>query len=119
MLRRLRTFSKETCMRKTIWKWIECILAVLLLAAAVCGVTLLRAASQVEAVWQKAQEKVEAVTLPNDPAFGAPTVTVLGWKAELLSASLTRSLDEKLPDNAVYDFVQARLPQYADRKSVV
>ncbi len=101
-------------MRKTIWKWIECILAVLLLAAAVCGVTLLRAASQVEAVWQKAQEKVEAVTLPNDPAFGAPTVTVLGWKAELLSASLTRSLDEKLPDNAIYDLVQERLPQYAE-----
>ena len=101
-------------MRKNIWKWIECILAVLLLAAAVCGVTLLRAASQVEAVWQKAQEKVEAVTLPNDPAFGAPTVTVLGWKAELLSASLTRSLDEKLPDNAIYDLVQAHLPQYAE-----
>lgn len=101
-------------MRKTVWKWIECVLAVLLLTAAVCGIALLRAASEVEAVWRKEQQKAGAVTLPTDGTFAAPEITVLGEKADLLSAQLTRSLDEKLPDNAIYDLVQAHLPQYAE-----
>lgn len=100
-------------MKRVVWKWIECLLAVLLLAAVVCGVTVLRAAGEVQAVWQKAQQEADGIVLPTDAAFAAPEVAVLGKTLQPLSAERIRSLDDKLPENAVYDYVQAKLPQYA------
>ncbi len=99
-------------MKKKLLRILECLLAIVLLVGVVCCAALLRAASEVQNVWQTAQEKAAEAALPTDAAFAAPVITVLGKELEPLSAELTRSLDDRLPDNVIYDYVQAHLPQF-------
>ena len=100
-------------MKTKLWKTVQALLCLLLLAAVVGTVTLFRAAAEVERVWQTAQQSLQQVHSPKDPVFAAPVPTVLDTDLMPTGAEKVIFTDPMLPEGALYDFVQSRLPQYA------
>ncbi len=101
-------------MKKRLWKTLQALLCLLVLAALVSGIALLRVAGEVQNTWERAVQVAAEVTLPTDAAFDAPEILLQGKPLEPVGARRIRSLDAALPEGAVYDLVQARLPQYAE-----